>query len=741
MGFYGQHGKRTRTASCSLGRKMGFAMPLAAKPLESQMKHKYLYAFIFLVFCRVLFANDGYDLWLKYKKIDDPQRLKEYKQKLYNYHVTGSSPTRNAIRFELKKGLESLLSDNNNSELFYTAAGSLVIGTPDELCLVKDWHCDTSLGSLGNEGYIIKSIEMYGMKSILITANQDIGLLYGTFHFLRLLQTQQDINDLNIISKPKIQYRIIDHWDNLDGTIERGYAGKSLWKWDELPEKIDSRYRDYARADASIGINGAVLNNVNASSKILSADYLRKVAALADVFRPYGVKVYLSVNFASPISPKFRTGSSRDGGIGDLNTADPLNPEVRKWWKDKAKEIYRIIPDFGGFLVKANSEGMPGPQDYGRTHADGANMLAEALAPHNGIVMWRAFVYNADVDPDRAKRAYLEFVPFDGKFSSNVFVQAKNGAIDFQPREPVQPLFGAMPKTPLMLELQITQEYLGHSTHLVYLAPMWKEYLEFDTFVKGKGSTLASIIDGTVDNYQMTGIAGVANTGDCPNWCGHFFAQANWFAFGRLAWDHTLTSEQIADDWIRMSLGNDDKTVTTVKSMMIGSWEACINYMTPLGLHHIMQADFHYGPQPQYSKASRADWNSVYYHRADANGLGFDRSVTGSNAAGQYSPHWREIFNDINTCPEKYLLWFHHVPWDHKMKSGKTLWQELCHRYYMGTDYVNDMYDKWQGLESQIDPEIFVHVKNKLEKQKKDSVIWRDTCLDYFKTFSGKDVK
>lgn len=704
------------------------------------MKYKYLCAFILLTFCRALCADDGYDLWMKYKKVDDTQKLEEYQQEISHYDVFGNSPTCESIRDELKRGLNGLLGEDVHKGRGVVKGGILAVGTPGNCDVVRKLGYEAMLGTLGREGYIIKSAQIDRTKWLVITANEDIGLLYGTFHLLRLMQTHQPLNDLAIVSRPKIQYRLLNHWDNPDGTIERGYAGKSLWKWEELPEKIDARYRDYARADASVGINGAVLNNVNASTNILRPEYLRKVTALADVFRPYGIKVFLSVNFASPIKSKSKPSGSRNDGIGDLNTADPMNPEVRKWWKDKAAEIYRLIPDFGGFLVKANSEGMPGPQDYGRTHADGANMLAEALAPYKGIVMWRAFVYNTEVDPDRAKRAYLEFVPFDGRFNSNVFVQAKNGPIDFQPREPVQALFGAMPKTPLMLELQITQEYLGHSTHLVYLAPMWKEYLEFDTYAKGRGSTLASIVDGTLDNYKMTGIAGVANIGDKRNWCGHFFAAANWFAFGRLSWDHTLTAEQIADDWVRMSLGNDDRTVSTAKSMMMGSWEACVDYMTPLGLHHIMQPDFHYGPCPQYDKSSRTDWRSVYYHRADANGLGFDRSVTGSNAVGQYSPYLCGIFNDINACPEKYLLWFHHVPWEHRMKSGKTLWQELCFKYYAGTDYVGEMLNKWQTLENRIDPEVFTHVKNKLQQQKQDSAIWRDTCLGYFKKFSGKDV-
>ena len=424
---------------------------------------------------------------------------------------------------------------------------------------------------------------------------------------------------------------------------------------------------------------------------------------------------------------------------------------MRLWWKEKVKEIYALIPDFGGFLVKANSEGMPGPQDYHRTHAEGANMLAEALEPFHGVVMWRGFVYNADVDPDRVKRAQLEFLPLDGLFHPNVFVQPKNGPLDFQPREPVQPLFGSMTKTPMMLELQITQEYLGHSTHLVYLAPMWKEYFQFDLFSKGPGSTLAAVVDGSLRNRgepkesspgtspRMTGIAGVANIGGDRNWCGHFFAQANWFAYGRLAWDHTLSAERIADDWIRMSLSNDTSTLATVSSMMMGSWEACINYMTPLGLHHIMEVDVHYGPGPQYD-SGRVDWRPTYYHRADSIGLGFDRSSTGSNAVGQYSLPLRSAFDDLGTCPEKYLLWFHHVRWDHRMHSGRTLWEELCVKYFSGTDYVRGMHDKWLSLDGAIDPQVFSSVKVKLDKQMVDAAIWRDTCLKYFQKFSKMPI-
>ncbi|MBN2021144.1 MAG: hypothetical protein JW749_13075 [Sedimentisphaerales bacterium] len=697
------------------------------------MKRKGVILIICVVgFCLgdITLADDGYQLWLKYKKIDDPLLLRQYQELVTSIVLIEDSKTRSIIRDELKRGLKGLLGKNPTFTESVDKDGAIIIGTGN-CTIIKNLNYANELEPLGGEGYFIKSIKITGSKSIVIAANEDVGLLYGVFHFLRLIQTRQPLTDLNIASKPKIQYRLLNHWDNLNGVVERGYAGKSLWKWKDLPGDVNSRYADYARANASIGINGTVLNNVNANPKILTADYLEKVAKLADVFRPYGIRVFLSINFSSP---------NKRSGVGELNTADPMNPEVRLWWKNRAKQIYELIPDFGGFLVKANSEGMPGPQDYNRTHADGANMLAEALAPYNGVVMWRAFVYDEKVDPDRAKRAYMEFVPLDGKFNSIVFVQAKNGPIDFQPREPVQPLFGAMPQTPLMPELQITQEYLGHSTHLVYLAPMWKEYFEFDTYAKGRGSSLGSIVDGTLHNYRMTGITGVANTGDDRNWCGHFFAQANWFAYGRLAWDHTLSAEQIADDWIRMSLSADDKVVSTAKSMMLGSWEACVNYMTPLGLHHIMQANFHYGPEPDYEKAPRLDWTSVYYHRADANGIGFDRSSTGSNAAGQYFSPLREMFDDIDTCPEKYLLWFHHAGWEHKMQSGRTLWGELCYKYYTGTKYVEDMLNAWQTLEKDIDPEIYASVKTRLEKQKVDSAVWRDTCLDYFRKFSKTPV-
>ncbi|MBN2593136.1 MAG: hypothetical protein JXA81_06490 [Sedimentisphaerales bacterium] len=697
-------------------------------------------AFLIVVsVCPTISADDGYELWLSYKKLDDAAILEEYQQAFSSIVIEGDSETLGIVRQEVKEGLDGLLGVDLPVDSMLSKKAALVIGTPSQSQIIQQLNLSNELASLGREGFLIRSVKIKGIPAIIITANKDIGLLYGSFHLLRLVQIGQSLTDINIHSRPRIQYRLLNHWDNLDRSVERGYAGRSLWKWDELPETIDPRYRDYARANASIGINGAVVNNVNANPIFLTAEYITKLKALADVFRPYGIRLFVSIRFSSPLKPASNR-FGRSGGIGSLETADPLDPDFRNFWKEKVKEVYQSIPDFGGFLVKANSEGMPGPQDYKRSHADGANMLAEALAPYGGIVMWRAFVYDADVDPDRAKRAYMEFVPLDGQFFANVFVQSKNGPIDFQPREPIQPLFGAMPKTPLMLELQITQEYLGHSKHLVFLAPLWKECLDFDTYAKGQGSYVWRVIDGSLHDYSMTGIAGVANTGSDRNWCGHLFAQANWYAFGRLAWDHNLSSEAIAEEWIRMTLSRNDDVVKTIKSMMIGSREACVNYMTPLGLHHIMQAGFHYGPQPDYAKSSRLDWTSVYYHRADSTGLGFDRSSSGSNATRQYFSPWQKRFDSIETCPEEYLLWFHHVRWDHKMQSGRTLWQELCYRYNTGINYVKEMRRKWAMLEKDIDPEIFSHVREKLTTQDKDAGIWRDTCLGYFQKFSKMPI-
>lgn len=555
---------------------------------------------------------------------------------------------------------------------------------------------------LGDEGYTIRSAG----NDIILESSAEKGLLYAAYHLLRLQAEENDCKNLNISESPLYEYRILNHWDNLDGTIERGYAGHSLWKWDELPVKISSSYEMYARANASIGINGTVLNNVNASVEILSDEYLVKVKALSDVFRPYGIKVYLSVNFASPIK------------LGGLPTADPLDKEVSEWWKNKVHDIYSLIPDFGGFLVKANSEGQPGPCDYGRTHAQGANMLASALKPYGGIVMWRAFVYSP-TDDDRAKQAYLEFKPLDGKFLDNVIVQVKNGPIDFQPREPYSPLFGSMPHTPLMAEFQITQEYLGHSNHLAYLAPMWKEFYKY------------------VSPYSIKAVAGVSNIGDDTNWCGNDFAQANWYAFGRLAWNPALSSSQIATEWIVQTFTDEPEFLVPVNRMMLDSRETVVDYMMPLGLHHIFAWNHHYGPEPWCEiSGARADWLPSYYHRADKVGLGFDRTTSGSDAVSQFPDSLAAVFNSLDSCPEEYLLWFHHVPWGYKLKSGNTLWDELCYKYQSGVDKAHEFCEIWKQMSPYIDKERYEAVARRLKIQADDAVWWKDACLEYFRTFS-----
>jgi alpha-glucuronidase len=579
--------------------------------------------------------------------------------------------------------------------------------------------------ALGNDGYTLAGHPQTG---ITVTALTGQGLLYGAYHLLRLQATGALDENISVTEIPKYQIRILNHWDNLDRTIERGYAGRSLWEWEKLPVEISPRYEQYARANASIGINASVLNNVNANPQILTADYLLKVKAIADIFRPYGVKVYLSVNFASPKI------------LGGLPDADPLNTDVIQWWNNKVKEIYALIPDFGGFLVKANSEGQSGPQDYGRSHADGANMLADALKPYKGVVMWRAFVYSPTQE-DRAKQAYNEFVPFDGQFRDNVIIQIKNGPVDFQPREPFSPLFGALQQTQEMIEFQITQEYLGFSNHLVYLAPLFKETLESDTYAGGNGSTVAKITDGTLRPSKITAIAGVANTGDSVNWCGHHFAQANWYAFGRLAWNHELTSEQIAAEWIKMTFTSDENFVNPAKELMLASREICVDYMMPLGLHHIFSFNAHYGPEPWgYFPGGRLDWMPVYYHKADSVGVGFDRTETGSDAVSQYFPPLSKTYGNIADCPENMLLWFHHVRWTHKLKSGNTLWDELCYAYDRGVREARNMQKAWDRLEQYIDAGRFADVRSKLQIQTKDAVWWKDACLLYFQTFSKLPV-
>ena len=556
------------------------------------------------------------------------------------------------------------------------------------------------------DGFAITSSE----HQFRILSSTEAGLLYGVYSLLRMQAVGQVTVPLSVTEQSVYDLRILNHWDNPDGTVERGYAGCSLWNWEELPGTLSPRYEAYARANASVGINGTVLNNVNASPQVLATGSLEKVKALADVFRPYGIKVYLSVNFASPIQ------------LGKLDTADPLDKEVIRWWRRKVKEIYTLIPDFGGFLVKANSEGQPGPCDFGRTHAEGANMLADALKPYGGIVMWRAFVYSP-TDSDRAKQAYLEFMPLDGQFHDNVIVQIKNGPIDFQPREPYSPLFTAMKQTSMMVEFQITQEYLGFSNHLAYLAPLWEEFF------------------GEVRPDRLKAVAGVANIGTDVNWCGHHFAQANWYAFGRLAWNPSLTSDRIADEWLRQTFTSQPAFVRPVKEMMLQSREAVVNYMMPLGLHHQFAWGHHYGPEPWCSvPGARPDWLPSYYHKADKEGIGFDRSSKGSDAVSQYPDSLRQIYNDEATCPEIYLLWFHHVPWQHQMKSGRTLWGELCHAYDRGVRQVRGFQEVWDSVEPFVDVRRFREVQSKLKIQMRDAVWWKDACLLYFQTFSGMPI-
>ncbi len=673
-------------------------------------------------------AEDGYRLWLRYDQITDLQLLNDYRESINGYLIQGKSPQINSTVSELKKGISGLLGKVITQQNEINLNGILVIGTPSSSEIVNSLGLNYLLSDIGNEGYLIKSTVYNENQIIVISANEDIGLLYGVFHFLRLLQTHQSIENLSIVSSPKIDLRVLNHWDNLDRTVERGYAGFSIWDWHKLPEYNYPQYIDYARANASIGINGTVLTNVNANAFILTPYYLEKVAALANIFRPYGIKVYLTARFSAPMK------------IGGLETADPLDQNVHEWWNDKVNEIYKYIPDFGGFLVKANSEGQPGPGDYQRSHAIGANMLADALKPHGGIVMWRAFVYINDNKEDRAKQAYTEFTKLEGQFRDNVAIQVKNGPIDFQPREPFHPLFGAMPKTPMMMEFQITQEYLGQGTQLVYLAPMWKEVLESDTYSIGKDSEVSKVIDGSLYDYSFSGIAGVSNIGTNRNWTGHEFGQSNWYAFGRLAWNHDLSSADIAEEWIRMTFSNEEDVIRTIITIMLESHEAVVNYMTPLGLHHIMGWDNHYGPAPWIANKDREDWTSVYYHKADSLGIGFDRTSTGSNATSQYSSEVKEEFSSIVNIPEKYLLWFHHVNWKHRMKSGNTLWDELCYKYYEGVDSVRSMSVMWKELHGMIDDERFESVKTLLKIHEGEAIWWRNACILYFQTFSNMPI-
>ncbi|MDT7816024.1 MAG: alpha-glucuronidase [Acidobacteriaceae bacterium] len=672
-------------------------------------------------------GEDGYRLWLRYQLLPK-QMIAAYRPRVTSVVVPERSASLNAIRAELVEGCTGLLGRPVSVADTVVHDGAIVVGTPTSSSLISGLGWQRQLASLGTEGFRIRSLRLGHHSVTIIASNSEVGALYGAFYFLRLMQTLQPIDNLDVSEKPRLQLRVLDHWDNLDGSIERGYAGRSLWDWKALPDKVDPRLRDYARANASVGINGATLNNVNANAQILTPEYLRKVASVADVFRPYGLRVYLSPRFSAPIE------------LGGLKTADPLDPEVAAWWRKKSDEIYTMIPDFGGFLVKANSEGQPGPRTYNRNHVDGANMMAAALAPHNGVVIWRAFVYDAKPGYDRAAAAYENLQPFDGQFAPNVLLQVKNGPIDFQPREPFHPLFGAMPKTQLVLEVQLTQEYLGFSNHLVFLPQMWREILDSDTYSKGPASTVSKVIDGSLDHQRLTGMAGVANTGSDRNWTGHHFAQANWYGFGRLAWNPDLPSRRIAEEWINMTFTHDVKAVRTINRLMLESHEAIVDYMTPLGLHHIMWGGHHYGPAPWWNTFERDDWNPVYYHRADTQGLGFDRTATGSNAVSQYHAPVRDRFANLNTCPEKFLLWFHHVPWDYRMHSGRTMWDELALHYQRGVDWTRTARKDWDALAGVIDSERHAEVAKKLAIQERDAVWWRDAVLLYFQTFSKRPL-
>lgn len=665
-------------------------------------------------------AEDGYDLWLRYAPANADTATTAGIRQLVSPAAT---PVQMAAQRELLRGLAGVSGTAPAQADRVNRAGTLLVGTPASSPQIAALGLD--LEDLGEEGYRIRSVDVGGHATTAVAANSDVGALYGSFHLLRLLQTGRPLEGLDIREAPRLALRVLNHWDNLDRYVERGYSGQSIWDWHRLPGWLDPRYTDYARANASVGINGTVLNNVNANAEVLTPMYLEKVAAIAGVLRPYGMKVYLSARFSAPME------------IGGLATADPLDAGVQRWWRAKADEVYALIPDFGGFLVKANSEGQPGPQDYGRSHADGANMLADAVAPHGGVVMWRAFVYSDEEPVDRAKQAYNEFVPLDGTFRDNVLVQVKNGPIDFQPREPFHPLFGAMPRTPLMMEFQITKEYLGFSTHLAYKAPLYEEVLDADTHVQGPGSTVARVIDGSLDGHALTGIAGVANIGSDRNWSGSHFDQANWYAFGRLAWNPDLASRDIAVEWTRMTFSNDPAVVEPVVGMMMASREAVVDYTGALGLHHVMGRGHHYGPGPWVEGGPRADWTSVYFHRADANGIGFDRTRRGSDAVSQYAPPVAEVFDDVARTPEQFLLWFHHVPWTHPMRSGRPLWDELVLRYDRGVSAVRDMRATWADLDGRIDAARHAQVAAFLAIQQDEAQWWRDASIAYFQSISG----
>ncbi|MFU8847201.1 MAG: alpha-glucuronidase family glycosyl hydrolase [Opitutales bacterium] len=664
--------------------------------------------------------SDNSSLWLDYALLPESQRT-AWAAELKGYWSpqSGSAILDNAVG-ELQRGAASLLGRKLPRVESGEAAGAVLLGTlakvgahvPDDLM--------SAVKNLPSDGFAIISTPG-DVGGLVITSHSEAGVLYGVFHLLRLMQTSEPSAHLRLLEAPKIEMRMLNHWDNMNGSIERGYAGSSLWKWEELPDVVDSRYEEYARFCASIGINATVLNNVNSNPDFLRTENLEKVAVLAAIFRKWGITTYLSANFSSVLKEREKTRDrSARGGIGDLDTADPLDPRVQAWWRNKAAEIYTLIPDFGGWLVKADSEGMPGPRQYERSHVDGANMLADALAPHGGILLWRTFVYGrAD---DRAKDVYKEFVGFDGQFKDNVVLQAKNGPIDFQPREPFAPIFGAMPQTDLAIELQIAKEYLGESTTVSYLAPMWEEIFRADTWSQGQGSTVGRVIDGSLSSAGRTCIAGVANTGDDANWCGSIFNQANWYAFGRMAWNHELGSEAIAREWVRQTFKTEHDVTASIVDMMMGSHDATTNYTMPMG--QALLCDWgHFKPKPSIRKN---------YHGGTASGLGMDRSRTGSGFADQYFSPLNNLYSEIDSTPLDLLLWFHHVPWDYQLSSGRSLWEELQFRYNSGVAYVDQMVETWQQKEAAIDPAKYKSVLEQLRAEQEYARLWRETCLNYF---------
>jgi alpha-glucuronidase len=679
-----------------------------------------LLAFFCLVVVGAVKADDGYRLWLKYDVITNEILLKEYKDKIQAVKIEGKSATIQIAKKELTAGLNGLLDTDIPQVNKLQAEGNIIVGTLENIQLPENTGIESKVAKVGDEGFVISNAKVNGNKAIVITANNDIGVLYGVFHFLKLLQTHTDISSLDIVSSPKMKLRMLNHWDMLNRTHE--YTGLlAIWDWHTLPTHIKPRYVDYARANASIGINATSLNCVDADYRFLLKENLLKIKALADLFRPYGIKMFMSPNFNAPMI------------IGGLETADPNDPKVAAWWQNKVKEIYELIPDFAGFLVKANSEDEPGPGDFGKTQAEGANMYARILKPYNGIVIWRTFVYEYAPE-DRAREAYDIFKPLDEIFEENVILQVKNGPLDFSPREPFSPLFGATPNTPLTMEVDIGMGGVGKDIALAFMAPMWREALLADTYAKGEGSIVANVIDGSLYDYEISGMAGVANVYLERNWTGNLFSQANWYTFGRLAWDYNITSEQIADEWIRMTFSNDEAIINPIKKIMMDSREHVVNYQDPLGLNMQMGWGGFRGPWTNNSR--HATWNSPYYHRADSIGIGFDRTKTGSNAVEQYFSPVSEQFGSLETCPEKYLLWFHHVPWIYELKSGNTLWDELCIHYHKGVDGVKEMQDVWNSLGGKIAPANYESVKAHLQMQYEEAVHWRDGSILYFQQFS-----